>query len=137
MNLGENTTKALLTAAVAGIGSSLLFGETGTTEIGGFNFPIPVMVGASAGAGSWASDAFSDTILSSIPQNANYAKAEKLAVKLGVCGAATAFAMKMTTGLPNENILKAVGLGAASRAGADWISDNVINVNRSGLLVGL
>jgi hypothetical protein len=137
MNLGETTTVALLTGGIAAAGSMLLFGETGNTTIGGISLPTPVIIGASAGVSSWASDAVSDMIIKKLPQSVNYANAEKLAVKLGVCGATTAIALKVTTGLPNENLIKAVALGAAARAAADWTNNNVINSTRSGFLVPL
>jgi len=132
MNLGETTTIALLTGAIAGGASMFLFGESGNSNIGGISIPTPLLVGASAGVSSWASDAVSDMIIAKLPQSVNYANAEKLAVKLGVCGASTAIALKVTTGLPNENLLKAVALGAGARAAADWTNNNVINSTRSG-----
>jgi hypothetical protein len=44
--------------------------------------------------------------------------------------------MKVTTGLLNENILKAGALGAASKASAEWINDNIISAKRNGFLMG-
>jgi hypothetical protein len=137
MNLGETTTNALLTAAIAGVGSSFLFTDNGMANIGGISLPVPIVIGASAGAGSLVSDTFSDMILAKIPQSASFANAEKLTVKLGLCGASTALALKMTTGLPNENLIKAVALGAGSRAASDWTMNNVINTSRSGFLVNI
>ncbi len=135
MNLGETTTNALLTAAIAGVGSSFLFTDNGMANIGGISLPVPIVIGASAGAGSLVSDTFSDMILAKIPQSASFANAEKLTV--GLCGASTALALKMTTGLPNENLIKAVALGAGSRAASDWTMNNVINTSRSGFLVNI
>jgi hypothetical protein len=137
MNLGETTTNALLTAAIAGVGSSFLFTDNGMANIGGISLPVPIVIGASAGAGSLVSNTFSDMILAKIPQSASFANAEKLTVKLGLCGASTALALKMTTGLPNENLIKAVAQGAGSQAGGDWIRDNVINTSRYGFLVNI
>jgi len=128
MNLGETTTKALLTGAVAAAGSTVLFGEYGTSNIGGVNLPSFVVIGGSAALGSWASDAFSDTILKMIPQNPNWANAESLVVRLGLAGATTAGALKFTAGLPNDNIPLAIGLGVGSKAAGEWISTNVVKV---------
>ncbi len=128
MNLGETTTKALLTGAVAAAGSTILFGEYGTSNIGGVNLPSFVVIGGSAALGSWASDAFSETIIKMIPQNPNWASAESLVVRLGLAGATTAGALKFTAGLPNDNIPLAFGLGAGSKAAGEWISTNVVKV---------
>jgi len=128
MNLGETTTKALLTGAVAAAGSTILFGEYGTSNIGGIQLPSMVVIGGSAAIGSWASDALSDSVIKMIPQNPNWANAESLVVRLGLAGGATAAAMKFTTGLPNENLLMAAGLGAGSKAAGEWISTNVVKV---------
>ncbi len=135
-NLGETTIKALLTGAVAGAGSALLFGETQNSNLGGMQLPTFLVIGGANAIGSWVSDAFSDNIISKIPQNPQWAHAESLAVRLGLSGGASALAMKITTGLPNENILKAGALGAASKAGAEWINDNIISAKRSGFLMG-
>jgi hypothetical protein len=128
MNLGETTTKALLTGAVAAAGSTFLFGEYGTSNVAGIQLPSFVVVGGSAALGSWASDAFSDTVIKMIPQNANWASAESLVVRLGLAGATTAGALKFGAGLPNGNIPLAIGLGAASKASGEWLSANVVKV---------
>jgi len=67
MNLGETTTKALLTGAMATAGSTLLFKEYGTSNIAGMQLPSFVVIGGSAALGSWASDAFSNTLIKMIP----------------------------------------------------------------------
>jgi hypothetical protein len=77
----------------------------------------------------------SDNIISKLPQSAEWAKAESIAIRLGVAGSASALALKFTTGLPNENLIKAAALGAGAKVGGEWISNNVINVNRSGFIV--
>jgi hypothetical protein len=128
MNLGETTTKALLTGAVAAAGSTLLFKEYGTSNIAGIELPSMVVIGGSAALGSWASDAFSDTVVKMIPQNPNWANAESLVVRLGLAGGATAAALKFGAGIPNQNLIKAAGLGAASKASGEWISTNVVKV---------
>jgi hypothetical protein len=128
MNLGETTTKALLTGAVAAAGSTLLFKEYGTSNIAGMQLPSFVVIGGSAALGSWASDAFSDTVIKMIPQNPNWANAESLVVRLGLAGGATAAALKFGAGIPNQNLIKAAGLGAASKASGEWISTNVVKV---------
>jgi len=78
MNLGETTTNALLTAAIAGVGSSILFSDNGSANVSGVSLPLPIVIGASAGAGSFVSDTFSDMILAKIPQSAGFANTEKL-----------------------------------------------------------
>jgi len=135
-NFGETTIKAALTGTVAAAGSALLFGETQNSNIGGMQLPTYLVIGGANAVGSWVSDTFSDNIISKIPQNPQWAHAESLAVRLGLAGGASAIAMKVTTGLPNENILKAGALGAASKASAEWINDNIISAKRNGFLMG-
>jgi len=134
-NLGENTIKSLLTGVVAGVGSVMVFGETQSSNIVGMVLPSYLVIGGSAFAGSWVSDMVSDNIIRRIPQNPNWANAESLVVRLGVAGLATAGALKLTTGLPNENIPKAIALGAGAKIGGEWISNNVIFAKRSGFII--
>jgi len=128
MNLGETTTKPVLTGAVAAARSTLLFKEYRTSNIAGMQLLSFVVIGGSAALGSWAFDAFSNTVIKMIPQNPNWANAESLVVRLGLTGGATAAALKFRAGIPNQNLIKAVGLGAASKASGEWISTNVVKV---------
>ena len=134
-NFSDTTIKALLTGAVACVGSAYLFGETSNYNVAGLSLPSFVIIGGSAAGGSWVADAFSDNIINMIPQNPKYAKAESLAVRLGLAGATTALAMKFTTDLPNENLIKAVALGAGSKGAGEWINTNVVSVQRNGFML--
>lgn len=134
MNLSETTIKALLTGAVASVGSVVLFGETQNSNIYGMNLPTYLVIGASGAVGSWVSDAFSDNIIRKLPNNAKWANAESLVIRLGLAGGATAMSMKLTTGLPNENIIQAAALGGGSKALGEWVNNNVVNAKRSGFI---
>ncbi len=63
-----------------------------------------------------------------IPQNPNWANAESLVVRLRLAGGATAAALKFGAGIPNQNLIKAFGLGVGSKAAGEWISSNVVKV---------
>lgn len=136
MNFSENTIKNLLTAIVGGLGGVIVFGETGSSNIANMiNVPTYVVIGASAGVGGFVADMFSDNIIRRLPTNPRLMNVESLAVRLGLSGTGTALALKLTTGLPNENILKGFGLGAVSKAGGEWINNNVVSVKRSGFIM--
>ena len=135
MNISENSTKALLTAGVAGLAASMIFGESGNSTIAGISLPAPLVIGAAGAAGSFVSDSFSDTVLNMIPQSVNSQRVEATVIKLGLSGGATAGALMLTTGLPSENLLKAVGLGAGSKIVGDWTANNIVNTNRSGFIL--
>jgi hypothetical protein len=134
MNLGDTTIKAGLTGVVAAVGASMLFGESGNSNVAGISLPTPIVIGAACAGGSWVSDMVSDNIISQIPQSVEWAKAESLAIRLGVAGGASALALKFTTGLPNENLIKAAALGAGSKAAGEWINTNVVSMARSSLV---
>lgn len=136
MNLSENTIKNLLTAVVGSVGGIMLFGETGSSNIANMiTLPTYIVIGASAGIGGFTADMFSDNIIRRLPTNPKLKNAESLAVRLGLAGGATSLALKLTTGLPNENVAMAFGLGAASKIGGEWLNNNVVSVKRSGFIL--
>ncbi len=135
MNLSENTIKNLLTVAVGSVGAILAFGETGSSNIGMVTLPTYLVIGASAGIGGFAADMLSDGVIKRLPTNPRLQNVESLVVRLGLAGGGTALALKLTTGLPGQNVLKAAGLGAVSKAGGEWLNSNVISVKRSGFIL--
>lgn len=134
--LGEETTKALLTGAVSAVGSIVLFGETEQANLMGISLPAYLIVGGASAAGSWVSDVFSDNVIRMLPQANEWKHVESLAVRLGLAGGASALALKFTTGMPDSNLIKSFGLGAASKAAGEWTFNNVVNTNKSGFLLG-
>lgn len=138
MKLTENTSKAILTGAIAGMSSALLFGENGTSSIGGMSIPTPAVIAAAGFAGSYVGDTFSDNVIKMLPKQSTQASnAEKFAVKMALSGGACAAAMKIGLNIPNDNLIKAAALGAGSKAGADYITNQVVNTKTNGFILGL
>ena len=136
MNLGDTTIKAGLTGVIAGLASSMAFGQTNQLQsVGQLTLPAYAWIGGAAAAGSWASDAFSDNVLRKIPQNPKYANAESVAVRLGLAGAVNVAALRLLVGLPtNDSMIKAFGVGAGSKAAGEWVHSNIIAMPRSNLV---
>ena len=125
--LGDTTQRAITCGVVGAVGSYLLFGESGLSNIALLDIPTPLVLGVATGVGSWAADALSDTVISWIPQNTNAATIEKGAVKVLLSGGATLGAAKVLTGVPSGNELKAGLLGTGSKVSGDFIFTNYVS----------
>lgn len=114
----EYGLKAAFNGAAMGIGSILLFGD-GNVNLLNMNVPSYVPVGLAGVASSLVGDAAHDYILPHIPQSEKLMNAESLGLNFITSGAAFSLALKGTTGLPNQNIPKAVGFGGTFKLAAD------------------
>lgn len=116
----DKTRKAVITGAIAGTAASLVFGQTGTSNLAGFNLPTGLAIGMANGASSLAADFAHEYVLPAIPGNQKYASIESAALGLGVAGAGTAYILNMEN-VGSETTMNAFLLGAASYAAGDWI----------------
>lgn len=114
----ETLLKGLTAGVVAGVGSSLLFGNV-NVGLMGLTINSAFVNGGIVGLGSIASDMISDNIIESMDIPQNVKTTEELLIRTGVCGAASS-AVYMLAGLSGNNIPRAFLLGAGSKLGGDY-----------------
>lgn len=124
-NLSDNTTKAILTGAIAGLASYLVYGEAGTVNVVGLGAPAYLAIGGAAALGSYTSDMYIDSAIQYLPQSQSFKNIESIATKVGLSGAATAIALKLLVNIPNENLFRAFVVGGGSKIVGDFTYDNL------------
>ncbi len=126
----DKARKAVITGAIAGTASALVFGQSGGSTILGFELPTNVAVGVANGASSMAADYAHDYILPAIPGQAKWANLESAALGLGVSGAGTAWILN-SENIGSESTMNAFLLGAGSYAAGDWVDSKVFGGQRA------
>lgn len=124
MNTG---IKAGITAAVAGVGSMVLHGESinVSVPIGGMgSLPAPFLVGAAAGLGSAASDAAHYWVLPHIPGNQKFQNIEAAALGFTTAGIATMATVNYFGGA-GEKSMDAFLLGGGAAVAGDYITEKI------------
>eukprot|EP01130_Rhizamoeba_saxonica_P009003 TRINITY_DN3653_c0_g3_i1.p1 TRINITY_DN3653_c0_g3~~TRINITY_DN3653_c0_g3_i1.p1 ORF type:complete len:140 (-),score=38.55 TRINITY_DN3653_c0_g3_i1:238-657(-) len=138
MNLSRKTKdmigRAVLNGVITGAGSSMLFGETGTRRIFNMNVPSYVLIGKAGAVGSVAGDLAHDWVLPHIPQPEKLKRIEAMALDFGTSGLATCIALKATTGLPNQNLPKAIAFGGTSKLATNWAWSNIFDSSKMGFI---
>ncbi len=114
----ELLIKAGLSGVVAGVGSSILFGN-GNADFFGVSLSAPVVVGGAVGLGSAVSDLVSENIIENMDIAQNVKTLEATAVRVGVCGAASSLIL-MGNGMPVSNLSQSFLLGAGSKLAGDY-----------------
>lgn len=127
-NLMESSKKAAITGVITGASSALLFGETGSANIGPVNVPTFVLVGLFGAAASYTADLSHTYILPKIPVSSAYTNMEVVAAN-GVAGAAGMIIgnQLFIGGLSNESMLKLGLLGGASVIAGDIAYNSFAN----------
>ena len=120
----DKARKAIITGAIAGTASSLIFNQGGSAEILGMTLPTNMAVGVANGASSLAADYAHEYILPSIPGNQKYATLESAALGLGVAGGGTAWILN-SDNIGSATTMNAFLLGAGSYAAGDWVDHKV------------
>jgi hypothetical protein len=118
----DKARKAVITGAIAGIASSVVFGENGTSDAFGVTMPVSAAIGVANGLSSLAADLSHEYVLPELPQNAKYATLESTVLGLGVAGGSTAYILNREN-LGGASTMNAFVLGAASYAAGDYIDN--------------
>jgi hypothetical protein len=115
-------------------GTSMLFyGEIGQVELGGAMLPSAVpLIGSGFGA-SMLSDLAHQYFFPLISPDNKMANAESALTSLVVSGGSTAGILKLTTGMPNENLPQAFVLGALIFGASDYIYANILSKKQRGI----
>lgn len=123
----ETLLKGVASGVVAGVATKLLFGDAGNVEL--FNMPLdPAIVnGVAVGAGSIASDVFSERIIENMNLPQNVISLEEKLIRFGVCGATSAAVLMVASDLPSANAGKAILLGGLSKYGGDYAYDQLLS----------
>lgn len=116
--------RAAYATGIGAAASYLLFGETGTLELAGMAVPASVGVGVACAGGSAMGDLLSDMVIDKYStQSAGVKTAEETAVKLGISAVGTVATLQLAYGVSPS--LNGALVGAGSKAGADYIEENV------------
>jgi len=119
----EILLKGLSTGIVASAGTYFLFGGSGGTA----ELQNSLMVGGAVGGGSVASDLISENIIEKLNLPQNVKSLEELLVRSSICGASSTAILVGVVGMPTDNILKSVALGAGSKLGGDYTYQMVLS----------
>lgn len=122
----ETLLKGLSSGAVAGIATIAVFGEAGTIDVMNMAINPAIVAGIAVGAGSVASDYLSENVIENMNLPQNIVTTEEMAIRVGICGAASAVALSFA-GVPSANLLKAALLGGASKLGGDYVFEKVLS----------
>jgi len=120
----DKVRKGLITGVVAATASTVVFGQTGNTNIFGITVPTVAAIGGANALASVAADVAHDYVLPYIPFDARFQYAESALLGLGVAGGSTAFILNKEN-LGSASTMNAFLLGAGSYAAGDWIDSKV------------
>ena len=123
-SLKEKVMKGAIAGTIAGVASSALFGESGSTTLLGIDMPIPVAIGVANGAASVAADFAHDYIFPHIPGNQKYTTIESTLLGVGVAGGATTWLLNKEN-LSLGTAMNGFALGAGSYVAADYIDSKI------------
>lgn len=111
---------ALMTGVIAGALTKYYFGDIDYVKYFNMEISAPVATGLGCAAGSVVSDLTSEMIIKRLGVNNQIMNGATMAVNIGVAGGASGFVLYLG-GLPVQNMIPSVALGAASKLAADYI----------------
>jgi hypothetical protein len=126
----ELLTKGVATGTIAALAGMLLF-ENESIYVAGIKLPGSVAISLGATAGSLSADLAHKYIMSHIPANQKYEKAEFAFISVAALGLGT-FAVSNLLG--NAPIVPALVLGTGSYISGNYIYHNFINKKEGGFL---
>lgn len=134
-----NTKKALIQAGLTGgilaIATRIVYGG-GTVSILNMDLPQEAVMFAAGAVGSGAASLVKDQVLARLPKaNQAYVGIENAAVGAVLSGGAAAIALKVAADLPAANLLPVAGIGAASHAASEYLTENVLSDPRTHRLI--
>lgn len=119
----ETLVKGALSAGVAGIASSIIFGNT-TVQIFGTTASGAIVTAGAVGLGSVASDLVAENLIEQMNLPQNIKSTEEFLLRSGVCGLASTGVL-MYAGIPSSEVPAAFVLGAASKAAGDYADEKL------------
>ena len=96
--------KAGLAGLTMGVGSVLLFGESGGRNIYGMNIPAYIPIAVAGGVSSIAGDLAHDYVLPHIPQNEKMKNVESAGLNFATSGGAFVGSLMALTGVSRETL---------------------------------
>lgn len=120
VNTKKIALNAVCTGIVASIATKFLIGEVETVTYYGMSLPANISVGMGCAVGSVVSDLSSDMIIKRLAVTNQVMNGSTIAIQAGVGGLASG-AVLYFGGAPMQNLPVAVGLGAVSKLGGDYI----------------
>lgn len=127
--INDSYKTAAICAGISSIAALFLLNETGSSSLPiiGTYIPTYLLVGGATGISSIVGDYLVNE-MSKKSQSINTMQYNELCVlKYAMSGLTTAASMKLLMDIPNSNLIKAAALGAASKAGAEWVDKRVMN----------
>ena len=128
-DMKQLATKSLLTGAVNGITSFILFGNQDVSVMG-MNMPSYIVSGLGGVGSSVAADLAHNYIMPHIPVNQKYDAIESAALGIGISGGVNYLLMAPLGSSMADSFL----LGAGTYVAADYVWLQYVNVEMSGLL---
>lgn len=122
----ETLIKGLSSGLVAGIATTVLFGDAGTINFFDMALNPSIVSGVAVAAGSVASDMISENIIERMNLPQNVVSIEENLIRFGISGAASAGVL-MASGVPMGNVGKAILLGGASKFGGDYAYEKILS----------
>jgi hypothetical protein len=126
----ELLTKGATMGAIAALAGMLLF-ESPSLNIAGISVPGPVAMGIGAATGSLSADLAHKYVMTHIPANQKYEKAEFAAISIVASGLGTFTVSNLIGSAP---MVPAFALGAGSYILGDYIYHNFLNKCEGGFL---
>ncbi len=113
-------------AAVGGIGSAVLFGDSGTINVAGMAVPTNLLIGAAIGAGSIVSDMLKENVIEKLNLPQNIVSTEEILVETAISGAAATVVLSFA-GLPTSNTIPAFLWGGAAKHIGNYSYDKLLD----------
>lgn len=113
-------------AAVGGIGSAVLFGDSGTINVAGMPVPTNLLIGAAIGAGSIVSDMLKENVIEKLQLPQNVVTVEEILVETAISGAAATVVLSFA-GLPSTNYVPAFLWGGGAKHIGNYSYDKLLN----------
>lgn len=136
MNIAPTSKKiainAVMTGVVAGILTKYYFGDIENVEYFGMSVSAPFASGLGCGVGSVISDLTHELVIKRLGITNQMMNSASLGVQVGIGGVASAGVLYFG-GLPVQNVLPAVALGAGSKLAGDYLNYKVFDP-RDGIL---
>lgn len=126
----DKLRKGAISGAIAGTAASMIFGESGDTQLFGMNLSIPFAIGLANAGSSVLADYSHDYIFPMIPATSKYANLETAALGMGVSGGASAYFLN-SENVGSASTLNSFLLGAGSYAAADYVDSKVFGGRQS------
>ena len=122
----EILLKGLSSGLVAGVATSVLFGDANAINIMDFALNPSIVSGVAVGVGSIASDMLSENVIEKMNLPQNVQSTEEMLIRVGVGGAASAIVLSFA-GVPSSNLLQAALLGGGSKLAGDYAYEKILS----------